>query len=166
MADFLVQVALASQPDGVRPAWVQELGVAPEWVSDPTGYSGELLAATVATPSVDGITWWCSHDVDRRFSAFANLEYELGLLTVGNEVKPIGRVFSELAEQVRSGAATAPEPRRTALVLPPDRIPDLDVMAVWLQQPEPMALVRAERRHDAAYMAGRGIEQLVAFPPG
>ncbi|QOR70330.1 cellulase family glycosylhydrolase [Ruania alkalisoli] len=166
VADFLVQVALASQPDGVRPVWVQELGVAPEWVSDPTGYAGDLLAATVATPSVEGITWWCSHDVDRRFSAFANLEYELGLLTVGNELKPIGKVFAELAEQVRSGGTTAPEPRRAALVLPPDRIPDLDVMAVWLQQPEPMALVRAERRHDAAYLAGRGIEQLVALPAG
>ncbi|WP_275401924.1 hypothetical protein [Ruania rhizosphaerae] len=35
-----------------------------------------------------------------------------------------------------------------------------------ITQPEPMALVRAERRYDAAYLAGRGIEQLVALPPG
>ena len=41
-----------------------------------------------------------SHDVDRKFE-FNPLEYDFGLLTVDNKIKPQGHKFKELAEHYR-----------------------------------------------------------------
>ena len=70
------------------------------------------------------LTWWCSHDVDRRLTGFDDLEYDLGLLTVHNELKPIGIAVSQAIAEQRATMQSPPRNPAT-LVLPSDRTPDL-----------------------------------------
>ncbi|MGO1199894.1 MAG: hypothetical protein ACTMKY_08365, partial [Dermabacteraceae bacterium] len=51
-------------------------------------------------------------------------EYDLGLLTVDNEVKPAGARLRDLIAE--HGRDVEPAPRTTTLVLPAGRTPDLD----------------------------------------
>ncbi len=125
LAEYLLTVARAYSPDPARPVWLQEVGVAPGWVPSPEDFLDAALAAACSVPNLWGITWWCSHDVDRSLSGFADLEYDLGLLTTANEVKPLGRRFRAFADRLRSGDIEPAPPRTTALVLPDAGTPDL-----------------------------------------
>jgi hypothetical protein len=80
-----------------KPIWLQEFGVCnvempeadvPKWM--------ELAVTSSVAEGVSWFTWWSSHDIDRRFE-FHPFEYDLGLMTVDNQIKERGRMFKELA---------------------------------------------------------------------
>lgn len=162
LARYLVEVARAFSADPTRPIWLQEIGVSTEWVPPQrlAGFAADLI--TDALPADPwGITWWCSHDIDRRFSNFVELEYDLGLLTVHNEVKPMGAAVAAAIAEART---IAPGPRpRTALVLADDRTPDLgfaDTFIALVAEGVDPAVVLSSRT-DPAALAARGIEEIV-----
>jgi endo-1,4-beta-mannosidase len=98
----LAEIA-ASYQTTPRPIWVQEIGVAPEWVSevDVEHAAERLIRHALSAPGVTGLTWWASHDIRREHAGFNSVEYELGLLDVDNRVKPVGRRFADLVKELR-----------------------------------------------------------------
>ncbi|GHC32987.1 glycoside hydrolase 5 family protein [Streptomyces cinnamoneus] len=176
-AAYLVELAKAWAEDPARPVWLQEVGAPAPHV--PPQHAAAFTEATVAQvldcPDVWGVTWWCSHDVDRALADFPELEYGLGLFTNDRRIKPAGEVMSRLVREWREERVhRAPAPRRLALVLDagdPDGAPRRAVCApggaffeAWMGVASDggrPAVVLAQRAGDARYLAARGITEVV-----
>ncbi|MEV7178034.1 glycosyl hydrolase [Kitasatospora sp. NPDC093679] len=172
-AAYLVELSKAWADDPHRPVWLQEVGAPAPHI--PAGRAAAFARTTVANaldcPDLWGITWWCSHDVDRALADFPELEYGLGLLTNARETKPAGAAVAALAAEVRV-EWDPPPVRTTGLVLDlPDDAPDRSVcapggpyfeafmrMAATGARP---AAVLAGRATDAAHLSARGVTELV-----
>lgn len=165
LAEYTLELAKAFADDPTKPVWLQEYGVAPDWL-DRLAPEEFLELATRSAVSVDGVwglTWWCSHDVSRELHGFAELEYDLGLITVDNVVKPTGERFRRMIELVRAGQVPVGGVRSIALVLPDERTPDLDFADAFFALSDAgvrPAIVLASRAVDPDYLAGRGVVEL------
>ncbi|WP_196716981.1 glycoside hydrolase 5 family protein [Actinomyces trachealis] len=154
-ARYLVELARAWGGPG-RPIWLQEVGAPATWVeaADAPDFVHQTIAslveaATGPVPELEGITWWCSHDVDRELADFPGLEHSLGLFAADGALKPVGRALQEAVAQVRQGsgggavgrdcfALPSASPRRRSLSGPKSELFDQ-----WLRQAaagEPPAL--------------------------
>jgi endo-1,4-beta-mannosidase len=113
---YLAQVAAAHQT-APRPIWIQEIGVAPEWVSEVAveDAAERLIRHAMSAPGVTGLSWWASHDIRREYAGFNPLEYDLGLIDVHNRVKPVGRRFAEVVAELRRQPAAKPADAEVAL---------------------------------------------------
>jgi endo-1,4-beta-mannosidase len=162
---------LAYAEDPARPVWVQETG-APE-PHIPAADAPDFARATVRNAAgcegLWGVTWWCSHDVDRSLADYPELEYTLGLFDARGSAKPIATALAETVAEVRAGHHPA-HPRDTALVLdctPSTRSvsgPGGAYFEAWMAlrtEGVHPAVVLAGRADDAAYLAARGIKELV-----
>ncbi|RFA11821.1 hypothetical protein B7R22_17555 [Subtercola boreus] len=166
LTEYMLELAKAYNREVDRPVWLQEFGVSTEWMgaADRDDY---LVAATEISASVDGlwgITWWCSHDVERSLTGFVELEYDLGLLTVDNEIKSLGHRFREVVTALRNASASPVVSRTTAVVLPDELTPDLefaDTFFTLIDRGVRPAIVLASASRDAGYLRARGIEELV-----
>ncbi|PYC78690.1 glycosyl hydrolase [Streptomyces tateyamensis] len=172
-AAYLVELAKAWAQDPHRPVWLQEVGAPAPHIAP--GRAGAFTRATVAAaldcPDLWGITWWCSHDVDRALADFPELEYTLGLLTTDQRVKPGGRALAEAVAEARQDWRP-PGPRRTALVLDlPEAAPKRSTcapggaffeafMRLAADGARPTVLL-AERVADPSGLAARGITEIV-----
>ncbi|HWC22653.1 MAG TPA: glycosyl hydrolase [Flexivirga sp.] len=105
-----------------RPVWLQELGAplpdvpadaAPEFVR-------HTVAAAGAVSTLTGITWWCSHDIDRRLVDFPEREYDLGLFTVDHVAKPAALALRDAVEAARTADRAVPQ----SISLPADIVAD------------------------------------------
>ena len=113
---YLAELAKAFGPVN-RPVWLQEIG-APETVlsaEDTPEFCRRVVTKALDCPNLWGITWWCSHDVPSYLADFPSLEYSLGLFDENGKVKPIGRVYGELATQYRD--ARPAEAKSVAIVV-------------------------------------------------
>lgn len=171
---YLAELAKAFADDPARPVWLQEVG-APENVLD-VADTPEFCRRTVLNaldcPNLWGITWWCSHDVPDSLADFPEFEHALGLFDEHGELKPIGRMFGELAGEYRNHAA--PEPRSTAVVVDVDETgnpvsrsacgPGGSVCDLWMrahcagQRP---AIVTSDVAKDPARLAALGVTTLI-----
>lgn len=101
-AAYLASLAAAFGGDD-RPVWLQEVGAPQPDV--PPDVAVEFVERTVqavgAVPQLSGITWWCSHDIDRRQVDFPEREYDLGLFTVDHVAKPAARALSSAVAELR-----------------------------------------------------------------
>ena len=115
--------------DREKPIWAQEYGTSPEW-TERKRIPDFLERATLAgiEGGVSWFTWWSSHDVDRRYE-FESLEYELGLLTVDNKIKPQGHTFKEIAGHYRNRPVSLPDSEPPP---PPDESRDMEATWRWL----------------------------------
>ncbi len=172
-AAYVVELAKAWADDPARPVWLQEVGapapyIPPEQAAD---FAWATLAAVADCAGLWGITWWCSHDVDRALADFPELEYGLGLLTNAREVKPVGEALARFIRERGPGAVTPP---RTALVLDAgdaETAPGRGVCAPggaffesWMRVASGglrVGVVLAHLAGDAGYLAGRGIGEVV-----
>ncbi|WP_395297410.1 glycosyl hydrolase [Kitasatospora hibisci] len=174
-AAYLVELSKAWADDPHRPVWLQEVGAPAPHIpaEDAARFTGDTLAAVLDCPDLWGVTWWCSHDVDRSLADFPELEYGLGLLTTDRRVKPAG---ARLAEAVRAarGEQRPPRPRATAVVVAtgdavtaPKRSvcgPGGPVFEAFMRLAADGArptAVLAERADDHAHLAARGITETV-----
>lgn len=174
-AAYLIELSKAFAHDPHRPVWLQEVGAPVPHV--PPAYAADFAEATIAAaldcPDLWGVTWWCSHDVDRRLADFPELEYSLGLLTNDRRAKEVGRRIAAVAEAVRAQPAE-PKPRATALVVDaPDTgaaarssacAPGGPVFEAFMRLTDEgvrPTTVLAERAADPAHLAARGITEVV-----
>ncbi len=121
----MTALARAYANDAQKPVWVEEFGAcnAEMPAADVPVWMEKAVTASIAG-GVSWMTWWASHDVERRFD-FNAFEYDLGLLTTDNQVKAPGAMFKRLAEAHRGKAVVFP---KTTLPPPPQtRTPD----ATW-----------------------------------
>ncbi|MFC7614534.1 hypothetical protein ACFQV2_14370 [Actinokineospora soli] len=126
-ADYLVSLAASTAPD--RAVWLQEVGAPRPDI--PEEHAEEFVRTTLDTvapnPALWGVTWWCSHDIDRALLDFPAREYDLGLFTVDHQPKPAARALAAFARSqptpVTAPALECPvdllsEPHRRAEVAP------------------------------------------------
>jgi hypothetical protein len=174
LAEYGTELAKAYAEDPARPVWVQETG-APE-PHIPAADAPEFARATVRNAAgcegLWGVTWWCSHDVDRSLADYPELEYTLGLFDALGGAKPIATALAETVAEVRAGHHPA-RPRDTALILdctPSTRSvsgPGGAYFDAWMTlrtEGVRPAVVLAARADDAAYLAARGIKEVVRVP--
>jgi endo-1,4-beta-mannosidase len=131
-ARYLVELANAW---GNRPIWLQEIGAPVPLISPErsAGFLTDVLGTLASAPNLEAVTWWCSHDVNRKFADFPELEYSLGLLDSQNRVKPAGKAlkraigaFVEKPAGVR-GALSFDGTRRSQTA------PGGELFAAWLE---------------------------------
>ncbi|GAA1717907.1 cellulase family glycosylhydrolase [Isoptericola hypogeus] len=176
-AEYLIELSRAFATDPGRPVWLQEVGAPLNCMSadEAPGFLEATVRSAATTENLWGVTWWCSHDVPRRFGDFPELEYSLGLIDSDRRAKPIGRRLAEVAADLRSSPPATPA-RTVGVVVDVDAddLPDSRgslgpggaVFEAW------MALAR-EGAHpalvlssavDAGSLAARGIAELVRVP--
>ncbi|MBO4260615.1 glycosyl hydrolase [Streptomyces griseorubiginosus] len=171
LAEYGTELAKAYAEDPSRPVWVQETG-APE-PHIPAADAPRFARATVLNAAdcqgLWGVTWWCSHDVDRSLADYPELEYTLGLFDSAGRPKPIAEALAQTVAELRA-QPPSPQARGTALVLdctPGTRSvsgPGGAYFEAWMRlraQGERPAVVLAERADDAAHLAARGIVRTV-----
>ncbi|PRY36258.1 glycoside hydrolase 5 family protein [Umezawaea tangerina] len=120
-AEYLVELAKAwGAPD--RPVWLQEIGAAqPEIGAEQAPeFAERTLANVLSCTNLWGVTWWCSHDVDRSLVDFPEREYELGLLTTERKVKPLGETVARIVARARE-VPPSPVARTTSVKLTGER---------------------------------------------
>ncbi|MEV7936355.1 MULTISPECIES: glycosyl hydrolase [unclassified Kitasatospora] len=174
-AAYLVELSKAWADDPARPVWLQEVGAPAPHITaeDAARFTGATVEAVLDCPDVWGVTWWCSHDVDRSLADFPELEYSLGLLTTDRAVKPAGARLAEAAAEARR-SWQPPQPRTTAVVVAtgdevtaPKRSacgPGGAVYEAFMRLAEAGArptTVLAEHAEDQAHLAARGITEVV-----
>jgi hypothetical protein len=157
---------VATKPD--RPVWLQELGAPRPDI--PAELAAAFTTATIENvlhnPALSGITWWCSHDIDRALLDFPDREYDLGLFTVDHQRKPAAQAIADL---IAAGPRT--QASRPALVCPldPAEPANRDTFAPgspfhrsWVahRAQGPIALVPPEKAGDAGYLDARGITNI------
>lgn len=164
-ADYLVELAQAVAETPDRPVWLQEFGAPRPDI--PAELAAEFTTATIQSvwhnPALFGITWWCSHDIDRTLLDFPDREYDLGLFTVDHQRKPAAQAIADLI-------AAGPDVLRSrpALVCPVDPadpstrdalVPGGPFHRTWVARrvDGPVAIVPPGKADDAVYLAARGI---------
>ncbi|RBP98539.1 glycosyl hydrolase [Bifidobacterium aemilianum] len=173
-AEYLVELSKAFADDPRRQVWLQEIG-APENVIDPADTSRfctESLEHALDCADLYGLTWWCSHDVDRSMGDFPPFEHDLGLFDQEGQVKHIGKAFSDLVREHRSDPV-APA-RSTAVVVQCDHegnptmraacAPTGSVFEAWMELSkagERPALVSSIVAADPQALAARGISRCI-----
>jgi len=174
LAEYGTELAKAYADDPSRPVWVQETG-APEPhipAADAPRFARATVLNAAGCEGLWGVTWWCSHDVDRSLADYPELEYTLGLFDSTGRAKPIAGALAETVAELRA-KPVSPQPRDTALVLdctPATRSvsgPGGAYFEEWMRlrtQGERPAVVLAERADDAGYLAARGIVRTVRLP--
>lgn len=122
---YLLELARAWSPDPGRPLWLQEVGAPRSHVSDEAApqFLSDTIDAVIGTPGLEAITWWCSHDVERRLLDFPDLEYSLGLLTSDGVAKPEARLLAERIGELQNVRVPAAGPAAGG--------PWLDFVADW-----------------------------------
>ncbi|MFI6816465.1 glycosyl hydrolase [Nonomuraea sp. NPDC050328] len=169
-ADYLVELAAAASADPGRPVWLQEVG-APRpdiGAEDAAPYTRGLLESVGANPALWGVTWWCSHDLDRALADFPEREYDLGLFTVDHVAKPAAKELAAylaaprprpgLRPALRCPADLRAEPHRRAEVAPGSPF-----HTEWVRRrgTGPVAIVDPARAADPAHLAARGISHVL-----
>jgi hypothetical protein len=153
--------------DGARTLWVEEDGCSKQWMKESLipQWAEESVRNAVSCDQLFGVTWWCSHDVNPRFTGFNRLEYDLGLYTNERRLKPLGaRLRDLIAEFERSAPQVLPRPH--ALAVPDDAGGD-DVFPRYLEalhsglHPQ---IVLQSRAGDSNYLRARGIESIIVVP--
>ncbi|TDU91913.1 hypothetical protein EV138_5526 [Kribbella voronezhensis] len=113
-ADYLVELAAATSLDPARPVWLQEVGVpGPDIPVDlQAEFTRRTVESVVHNPALWGITWWSSHDIDRRLLDFPDREYDLGLFTVDHHPKPAAEALAAVIAEIRANGVH-PQPATT-----------------------------------------------------
>lgn len=167
VVEYAVELARAYQPDPDRRIWVQEFGASCEWM--PEDAIPDFAEATIRRAStcqgVWGLTWWCSHDLNPKFSAFDRQEYDMGLIDAQNTVKPVGQRVAQVAQDLRQ-SPPAPHTRAVALVMPdallasdsPWRLAECFVEHV--SRGIHPAIVLSSLAGDSDYLMQRGIQMI------
>ncbi|OAN34431.1 glycosyl hydrolase [Plantibacter sp. H53] len=178
-AEWMIELSKAFATDSGRQVWLQEVGAPSMNLADTEmpEFAARTVEAALSSPSLYGITWWCSHDVSRSLGDYKDLEYSLGLLDVDNAVKPLGRRFAELVADARGSARDRVLARTVGVVVDVDEhdlpiaradlAPGGVVFERWhelREQGEPVTVVTSRTAADPASLAKRGITDVHAVP--
>lgn len=144
-AEYLMELSRAFALDPQRPIWLQEVGAPSNCLTEEEmpDFLEQTLWNAVSSENLWGVTWWCSHDVSRSLADFPELEYTLGLIDSDHQVKPLGRRYANVIEQMRR-QPPLPAVREVAVeiqvdeadtpVLRPSLAPGGSVFEAWMEQ--------------------------------
>lgn len=177
-AAYLTELSKAFSDDPSREVWVQEIG-APQNVLEEgelTEFCRQSMRRIADCTDVYGITWWCSHDVQQRFSDFPPFEHQLGLFDEQGALKPIGEAFRDAIAEIK--AMPRPGIRTSAIVIPVDDegvpvlraalAPGGSLFEAWFTlsvQGERPTFVTSLDSSDDDLLRLRGIDELIHIDP-
>jgi hypothetical protein len=98
LGEFCAFLAEAYSPELDKKINIQEFGISKLWLAqgqDIEEFVLRFIKNTLRCPQVNRITFWCSHDIDQKYEYFNELEYELGLFTIQNKLKPVGKAYQK-----------------------------------------------------------------------
>jgi len=171
LAEYNIELAKAYHHSLNRQVWVQEFGVAEEWMEKRqfADFAEQTIRSMASCENLWGITWWCSHDFSKSFAGFSNTEHVMGLLDENNQPKPEGARIKALIESFNRVPPTV-ERRTTALVIDDAMFGETFDPPGWqvakpymdlIDQGVRPAIVLADKAEDAAYLHARGIDKLI-----
>ena len=121
-AEYLIELTRAFATDPTRQTWLQEVGAPSNCLT--TAQMPDFMEHTIrnaaTTEGLWGVTWWCSHDVDRSLADFPDLEYTLGLIDSERRIKPLGERFAEVIKDLRANPVS-PATRKVAVEIEVDQ---------------------------------------------
>lgn len=165
-AEFLIQYMQAFSVDGKRTIWIEEDGCSKQWMREDLipHWAEASVRNAVRCDRLFGITWWCSHDVNPRFTGFNKLEYDLGLYSNDRRLKPLGRMLRDLIREFDKTPPTVTS-RPTAIVIPDSMGSDelLPHYIKYVREGTGPQIVLRSRSHDRAYLGSRGIANVIAL---
>ena len=177
-AEYLVELSRAFALHPNRLVWLQEVGAPLNHIDavDAPDFLEATVRSAADSDSLWGVTWWCSHDINRRLGDFPELEHSLGLFDETGAPKPIARRFGQVANELRQ--QSTPPPRRTlGVVIPVDDKdvpvnraelgPGGGVFQTWMDAAiagERPALVTSVQARTPSSLAERGITSLRDAP--
>ncbi|MEI8196334.1 MAG: glycosyl hydrolase [Phycisphaerae bacterium] len=171
LTEYSMELARAYHQDPNRLIWLQEFGSSRAWMPEEhiPDFAEKTIRCAASCGNLWGFTWWCSHELKRAFTGFDVCEYDVGLLDVNNRPKPVAQTIAGLIREFRR---TPPQValRRRAVVLRDDAFTAdstaaaLKFARIWVSQIADgigPAIVLASRSQDRAYLAARGIDELL-----
>ncbi len=166
LQEYNVELANAYAKDPKRKVWIQEFGISPEW-TDPKNFKNfirQSMLNAMRSENLWGYTFWCSHDVSRKFK-FSSLEYDLGLFDTENRLKPVGEAYKECIAEIRAGAKPAALETGMAAIIderqPFDGWKYGKLFAENVRKGRHIKFVLSSKADDKAYLKSRGIQKLI-----
>ena len=170
LAPFMQELADAYCESNNRLYCVQEFGTASDvWDDEMVEFVKASIEAMYTQNNLWGITWWCTHNISREFSAFDKIEYELGLLDINNKPTKAGLLFAEIVKKYRENPV-APPVRNSAFVLKENiegvrgadtRWENGHKYAEYVRQGIYPKIILPEKANDSEYLRSRGIEKIL-----
>ena len=173
LGEYSIELAKAYHTDLNRPVWLQEFGASAEWMprADIPTFAEATIRNSATCDHLWRFTWWCSHDINKKFAEFLPLEYDLGLFDSHNNIKPTGELLAKLIREFHAQTpATIKRPqalvcREEEFVTPEGEETAwafgkryMDAIAQGIRP----AVVLESRAHDTDYLKSRGIEELIS----
>ena len=177
LIEYCIELAKAYSVDPERKIWVEEFGINKGWIEEALmpEFIEQTVEAALSCSNVWGLTWWCSHNIDRAYEGFDKLEYEMRLFDVDNNMKQNGKKFAEIIAKYKENPPK-PIQRNKAIVLPNNYFADkmkeskslesvgwsfgrqfMDYIEMGIRP----AIVLESRLQDQEYLAIRGITELL-----
>ena len=170
LAPFMMEMSKAFAEDKDRLYWIQEFGTAARgFDKESEKFVEESIRAMYTSDNLWGITWWCTHNLPKGYTAFEDLEFELGLLDSDNKPTPAGLVFKRIVEDYKKNGAQVPEHKAAFVLKATDSngaiTPDViwengKIYAEFVEKGIYPAIVLPEKATDAEYLKSRGIEKV------
>lgn len=163
-AEFLLQYMQAFSADGQRTLWIEEDGCSRVWMNESLipRWAEASIRNAVSCAHLFGITWWCSHDVNPRFSGFKRLEYDLGLYTNDRRLKPLGRTIAKLIDEFdRHPPEVLSRPHALAITQDTGSDALLERYMRYVEQGVRPQIVLESRASDTRYLGERGVVTLL-----
>ena len=170
LAPFMQEIAQAyCKAPNSRKYWVQEFGTVSVQLDEVIfDFMRKSIEAMYTQNNLWGITWWCSHNISKEYTVFAQKEYELGLLDNSNRITDSGRMFADMVKRYNE-SPVEPKKRTSAIVWKNyDNLGTLD--ASWengkryadcVRQGIYPAIILPEKVNDTEYLKMRGIENII-----
>lgn len=166
LQEFNVELANAYACDTRRKVWIQEFGISPQWTEKENfeRFVYESMLNATRSENLMGFTFWCSHDIDRKF-VFDEIEYDLGLFDVNNRIKPLGKIYAEAVKKIRSGEKPKPLKGGKAYIIDESRPFDgweyARKFSGEVRRGNHVKFVLSSDSDDAEYLKSRGITEIV-----
>ncbi len=166
LQEFNVEIANAYACDTRRKVWIQEFGISPQWTEKENfeRFVYESMLNATRSENLMGFTFWCSHDIDRKF-VFDEIEYDLGLFDVNNRIKPLGKIYAEAVKKIKRGEKPKPLKGGKAYIIDESRPFDgweyARKFSDEVRRGNHVKFVLSSDSDDAEYLKSRGITEIV-----
>lgn len=123
LQEFNIELANAYATNLNRKVWLQEFGVVSQWMDESKfrDFIYKSMLNATRSDNLWGFTWWCSHEFSKDYKMFDPSEFEFGLLTKENKLKPLGQHFKDCILDIKNGLRPKQLSKGVAIVIDEQR---------------------------------------------
>lgn len=170
LAPFMIEMANAFANDANRPYWIQEFGTAARGFDKETEeFVVKSMQAMLKSENLWGITWWCTHNLPKDYTAFEDLEFELGLLDSNNNLTEAGKVFKNFVNDYKKNGIEIPKHNVAFVLKPNDTDGSINKDIAWengtryaefIEQGIYPKIILPQNADNKSYLESRNIEKV------